>query len=115
MFGNSISKFLKLDQLIENLTGYVESKVELIKVDVRQDVTDGIAAAITYLIIAFVFAMVLLLLSVGIALVLAQRFGNFWGFGIVAAFYLVAGIILYSRREAMTRDFEKKLSSKKKK
>jgi hypothetical protein len=115
MFGNSLTKFLKLDTLIENLTGYVETKVELIKVEVKQDIRGAIANAITYLIIAFVFAMVLLLLSIGTAMVLAQRLGNFWGFGIVAAFYLVAGIILFARREPMSKEFEKKLSETSKK
>ncbi|HYC83616.1 MAG TPA: phage holin family protein, partial [Chryseosolibacter sp.] len=93
-----------MDTLISNLTGYVEAKVELIKIEVQRDVASGIAKAIAYLIIAFVFGMMLLLLSVGIALLLAERFGNFWGFGIVSAVYLITGIVLYTRREAIIRD-----------
>lgn len=115
MFGNPISKFLKLDNLISNLTGYVETKVELIKVEVRDDVISGLAKAITYLIISFVFAMVLLLLSIGLAFVLAERIGTFWGFGIVGGIYLVLGVILFFSRQSMTRGFEKKLSQTSKK
>jgi hypothetical protein len=110
MFGNPITKFLKLDNLIANLTGYVETKVQLVKVEVKQDVNSGIARAITYLIIAFVFAMVLLLLSFGIALILARQLGSFWGFSIVAGFYLLTGIVLLALRESLTKSFEKKLS-----
>lgn len=115
MFGNSISKFLKLDHLIENLTGYVETKVALIKVEVKQEMAEGLGKAITYMIIAFAFAMMLLFISIGIALVLAARFGNLTGFGIVAFFYLVVGIVLVANRETLNKKFSNQVSQTTKK
>jgi hypothetical protein len=115
MLGNSISKFLKLDHLIENLTGYVEAKVALIKVELKHDMAEGIGKAITYIVIAFAFAMMILFISIGIALVLAARLGNLTGFGIVAFFYLVVGLVLVANREALNKKFSKQVSQSTKK
>jgi hypothetical protein len=115
MFGNSISKFLKLDHLIENLTGYVETKVALIKVEVKQEMAEGLGKAITYMLIAFVFGMMLLFISIGVALILAARLGNLTGFGIVAVFYLVLGIVLLANRETLNKKFSKQVSQTTKK
>jgi uncharacterized membrane protein YqjE len=110
MFGNSLTKFLKLDNLIANLTGYVETKVELVKVELKEDLASGIGTAINYLILAFVFALVILFVSTGTALVLAEKVGNFYGFGIVAAFYLVIGLILLANRKTLTKKITRQIS-----
>jgi uncharacterized membrane protein YqjE len=110
MFGNSITKFLKLDNLIANLTGYVETKVELLKVELKEDLASGIGTAINYLILAFVFALVILFISMGTALMLAENLGNFYGFGIVATFYLIIGLILLGNRKTLTKKFTKQIS-----
>lgn len=110
MLGNSITKFFKLDNLITNLTGYVETKVELIKVELKEDLTKGLAQTLIYILIAFVFALVILLLSLGVAIVLTEKFGSFWGYAIVAAFYCVVGILLLVNRVTLIQKFEKFLS-----
>ena len=112
MLGNSLTKFLKLDQLVSNLTGYVETKVELIKVEVRQDVQKGISQAIVYLLIAFVFALVILFFSLGVAIALANAIGPMGGYGIVAAVYLIVGIVLYAKREILISKVKRELSKK---
>ena len=109
MFGSTISKFLKLDNLIEHLTGFVETKVEILKVEVKQDIASGLSKAISYLIIAFVFSMVLLFASLGLAVVLSAKLGLFWGYGIVGAVYLIVGIVLLAVREKMNTKFETEL------
>jgi hypothetical protein len=110
MLGNSIAKFFKLDSLVQHLTGYVETKVEIVKLELKRDLTSGLSKGITYLLIAFVFAMVLLFLSFGTAIVLSGLLGDFWGFAIVATFYLVIGIVLYANRKSLIKQFEKQLS-----
>jgi uncharacterized membrane protein YqjE len=110
MFGNSISKFLKLDNLIDNVTGYVETKVEIVKVEVKEDLARGLGSAINYMIIAFVFALVILFLSLGIAFVLANKLGELPGFGIVALFYLIIGVVLLANRKALSNKLHKQLS-----
>jgi hypothetical protein len=110
MFGSTLTKFLKLDNLLDNLTGYVESKVELLKIELKQDLASGLSKAIAYLIIAFVFAMVLLFLSLGVAVVLAEQVGALGGYGIVGGFYLLIGIGLFIKKESLILNLEKKLT-----
>jgi hypothetical protein len=112
MLGNSISKFFKLDDLMRNLTGFLEARVELLKIELKEDIAKGLAKAITYLVITFVFALVIFFLSLGVAILLAQKLGDFWGFGIVALFYLVVGAILFFNRTSLATKLEKELSNK---
>lgn len=115
MLRDSLSKFFKVDNLINNLTGYVETKVELLKVEVKEDLAEGLGKVINYLLIAFVFSLVILFLSLGVAIVVSEKLGSFWGYGIVAGFYLIVGIILMSRRETTSKQLEKKILSNLKK
>jgi uncharacterized membrane protein YqjE len=115
MFGESISKFFKLDNLVSNLTGLVETKIELLKVEVKEDVASGLAKGIVYGLIAFVFGLVILMISMGVAFLLTEYLGPLAGFGIVAAVYLAAGFVLYSKREDLIMKMQKQLSSNLKK
>lgn len=115
MLGSSIAKFFKLDSLINDVTSYVETKLEIVKLEVKEEARKGLAKAITYLIIAFVFSLVIFFLSLGVAVVLSEILGSFWGYGIIAFFYLVAGIVLYLKREPLIKTFEKQISDTSKK
>jgi uncharacterized membrane protein YqjE len=118
MLGNSIAKFFKVDSLISNLTGYVETRIELLKVEAKEELSKGLSQVIIFLLLAFVFALVIIFLSVGIALLLSTRWGAFAGFGAVAGFYLVIGTILLVSRDSLNKALEKKIAellSKKKK
>jgi uncharacterized membrane protein YqjE len=118
MLGNSIAKFFKVDSLISNLTGYVETRIELLKVEAKEGLSKGLAQVLILVLVAFVFSLVIIFLSVGVALLLSTRWGAFAGFGIVAGFYLVVGIVLLVSRESLNKALEKKIAevlSKKKK
>lgn len=106
MFKDTLSKFFKIDSLISNLTGFVETKVELLKIEVKEDLAKGLAKAVPYLMVAFVLSLFLIFLSIGLALLLAERLGNFAGFSIVAGVYLIIGVILWFSREKLTAKFE---------
>lgn len=110
MLKDTLSKFFKVDSLLGNLTGYVETRVELLKIEVKEDVAKGLAQAISYLLIAFVVALFITFISIALALLLGQRLGNIAGFSIVALIYLIVGAILWSRREKLIARMEQKLS-----
>lgn len=112
MLGNSLTKFLKLDTLVSNLTGYVETKVEIIKVEVREDINKGISQAVVYLLIAFVFALVIMLISLGAAVALSGKIGVLGGYGSVALVYLILGVVLFSKRDQLMLKVKKELSKK---
>jgi uncharacterized membrane protein YqjE len=112
MLGNSITKFLKLDTLISNLTGYVETKVELIKVELREDLNKGISQAVVYALIAFIFAMVILFISLGVGMWLSTMIGPLAGYSIIAAVYLIIGLVLFNKRNDLIKRVKKELSKK---
>lgn len=109
MLGSSLAKFFKVDSLISNLTGYVETKIELVKVEAKEELSKGLSKALFAFIVAFVFAIVLVFLSAGIALLLSQYWGPLAGFGIVAGFYVIIGIVLIVLRDNIKHKLEKEL------
>jgi hypothetical protein len=55
-------------------------------------------------LIGLMFAFMLLLLSIGAAIYLSQRYNSsFIGFAYVSGFYLVAGILLFVSRKRLIR------------
>ena len=110
MLKETLSKFFKVDSLLSNLTGYVETRVELLKVEVKEDLSKGLAQAIAYLFIFFVFAVFLIFLSVGAALWLGSSVGPVLGFCIISVVYLIIGTILWFSRARIIEDLETRLS-----
>lgn len=110
MLKDTLSKFFKVDTLLSNLTGYVETRVELLKIEVKEDLSKGLAQAISYLFIAFILAVFVIFVSIALALLLGERFGNAAGFSIIAFVYLVLGVILWYKRGKMIAGLEIKLS-----
>lgn len=106
MFKDTLSKFFKVDSLISNLTGYVETRVELLKVEVKEDLAKALAKAVSYFLIGFISALFLTFISVALALLLGQRLGNFAGFSIVAGIYLITALVLWFSRENLIAKFE---------
>jgi hypothetical protein len=110
MFKDTLSKFFKVDSLLSNLTGYVETRVELLKIEVKEDVAKGLAKAISYLFIAFIVALFITFLSIAAALLISQELGTFAGFFIVALAYLLTGLIFWLSREKLISKLEKRFA-----
>jgi hypothetical protein len=115
MFRDSISKFFKIDSLISNLTGYVETRIELLKIEAKEEISKGLSKVIVYFVMAFVFAVFIVFLSVAAAMAIATSLGTFAAFGIVAGFYLLVGIILIASRNNLIARLEQEISSQLKK
>lgn len=112
MWKESILKLLKLDGLVGNLTGYIETRVELVKLEIREDIAKAVARLS---ILAFVLAAVslfILFFSVSVALLIGNYLGFFEGFAIVAAFYLLLTIVILALRSSVSEALEKKLIEK---
>jgi uncharacterized membrane protein YqjE len=104
---DSIIKFLKLENLVENLTGYVETRIELMKYEVKEDISKVVAKAALYLAIAIMAAFFILFFSFAIAWVLSEKVGTFWGFSIVSFFYIAIAIALLLMRHSIIQGLEK--------
>jgi uncharacterized membrane protein YqjE len=110
MLRDSIAKFFKVDSLISHLTGYIETRVELLKIEAKEELSKGLSQVLFYLLLAFVFALVVIFFSVAIALEIGELLGNLAGFAIVAAFYLIIGIVLILLRESFSGKLEQKIA-----
>ncbi len=94
-------KFLKLDSLIENVTGYVEARIELTKIELKEDVAKTLSKVLLFMLMGAVFTLFIVLISVAVAHLLAQSVGAFGGFAIVAGFYLLISLLVFVFRDAI--------------
>jgi uncharacterized membrane protein YqjE len=77
-------KFLKMDSLIENITGYVETRIELLKIEIKEEIAKSLSKALVYVIIVGVVMLFVLLISMAGAYKIAEYVGMSGGFTIVA-------------------------------
>lgn len=111
MIKETILKLFKLDGLMGSLTGYFEARIELMKYEMKEDLARGLAKVSILMLAALLFTFFLIFISVAVAFKLSESLGEFNGFGIVAAFYLLllVGIVLF--RNAISKNLEKKLKN----
>ena len=109
MLKDSIMKFLKLENLVENVTGFVETRIELMKYELKEDVARVVSKVMLYVVVALVFTFFLFFISLAVAIELSTIWGDFWGFAAVAFFYIAVGITLYLLRDGISLKVEKQL------
>ena len=91
-----------MDNIVKHLAGLVEAKIELAKIEIKEQVA-LIASKVVYLAIAVILAfLVLVSLNIGLAaLINVWLHSAFWGFFIVAVFYAILMVILLIFREQL--------------
>lgn len=103
-----ILKFLHLDGILENLSGYVEARVALVKLEIREEVASILSRGLMIMLIIMVGFLCLLFLSIGLANYLNTLLGSeYAGYGIVALFFGVLLFILLLLRKSFFRLLEK--------
>ena len=94
------NKTSSVESLLESFRNYSETRIDLLKlkaIDKSSGILSSIVSIICVVLILFIF---IVLLNIGIALLLGDLLGKaYYGFFIVAAFYAIIGIILYSSRD----------------
>ncbi len=111
MLKDSLLKLFKLDGLVNNLTGYIETRIELMKYEVKEDMAKAIAKISILFLLALLFTFFLLFTSVAVALKIGESLGSFSGFGMVAGFYLLLLLLIIALREPIGSSLEKKLKN----
>jgi hypothetical protein len=111
MLKDTLLKFLKLDGLVDSLTGYVESRIELMKYEVKEDVARAISKVSILLLLAVFFIFFLLFASAAVAHKIGESLGSFAGYGIVAGFYLMLLLLIIVFREPISKNLEKKMKN----
>ncbi len=93
--------FLKLDSIIENLSGYVENKLEILKIELKEDGAYLASRLILLIFLCTLAFIILLFLSLAAGIVI-----NLWlsssylGFLVIGGFYLLllAVIIIFKNK-----------------
>ncbi len=107
----SILKLLKLDSLVGSLTGYVEARFELLKTEIREDVSKVIAKSLTTVAMLLVGFMFLVFFSIGLAYFFNRYFEDtFAGFWTVAGIYGIIFLLLLLFRKSIHEYFEQQLA-----
>ena len=107
----SILKFLRLDSFVQNITGYVEARIELMKIEIREDVTKAIARGLVSLALFFMGFLFLIFFSFGLAFTLNVFFEDHYaGFWIVAGIYGATFLLLLVFRNNLSTYFERYMS-----
>ncbi|MBL7850636.1 MAG: phage holin family protein [Cyclobacteriaceae bacterium] len=106
----SILKFLKLDSLVSHVTGYVEARIELMKIEIREDIAKAVARAILLLTLILVGFLFLLFLSIGLAhFITSYLHSAYLGYWSVAGLYGLLFLLLYVFRKSIYAAFEHKM------
>ena len=88
-------KFLKIDSIIENLTGLVETRLELAKIEMKEELAKIAARVIALVIFSFLGVMIVIFFSIWLATYLNSLLGSLWaGYAIVTGFYFLILILL---------------------
>lgn len=112
-----MADFLKIGQLVENLTGFIKVKIELLKLEILEEVSRGIANLFALVLVLILVLFVLLFGSLTVAILLNNHFeSEVVGFLIIAAFYfaLLIGVVILNRSGKLTQIIEDKLVEKSK-
>ena len=85
-----------LESLFEKATDYGKTSLELAKLKTLEKTTDIISSLVPQSVVIMLIVTFMLFLNLGIALWLGDILGKpFWGFFVVAAFYILAGMVIH--------------------
>ena len=111
MLIDSISKLLKIDGLIDSVKKYIETRIEILKIEIQEDVSKAIAVGLIFLLIGAGLGLFIFFISLSAAMLLGEYVGYFAGFAIVAGFYLVIALIIFLLRERFISKIEENVLS----
>ena len=109
---NPIFELFQVDKLIENISGYIETRLELFKLDIQEGLAKILANLAFFSILLLLVLIVLIFISMTVSFYLNKALdSSFLGFGIVALFYLLLLVlfILFSKKnmEVITSRIQK--------
>jgi fatty acid desaturase len=85
-----------LESLLEKASEYGKTSYELVKLKTLDKTTDAVSSLVPHSVVFILITTFMLFLNLGLALWLGDILGKaFYGFFIVAAFYILLGIILH--------------------
>lgn len=88
-----------IESLVSQAGEYLNTRLELLKLKTVDKTSEIISSVVSKLALILFFVIFTLVLSMGAAFWIGDILGKtFYGFFIIAGFYLVAGLVLYACR-----------------
>ena len=92
---SKLFRFLKIDSIIENLTGLIEARLALAKLEFKEEIAKLGARIIAGVVFAFLAVMIVIFFSITAAALLNTFLNSLWaGYAIMTGFYLLVIILL---------------------
>ncbi|CAN5322872.1 hypothetical protein BH09BAC2_BH09BAC2_06920 [soil metagenome] len=89
-----------IESLFDKAKEYLEIRLDLLKLKAIDKSSEWISNCLTMVILGIFGLFFLVLFNIGLALLIGYLLGNsFWGFFIVAALYIIIGVVIYSFRK----------------
>lgn len=109
-FDSKILKYLKLDKLIENLIGYGETKIALVRLELEEKLEEFTKNALHFGLLAIFAMLFLIFVSFAICQYLNTVFeSNYLGYVVVSSFYFILALILiFDKDKKLVNSFLKK-------
>ena len=83
------------DSLIGNLTGYLDTRIDLVRLELQQKVSTVLVSTIHGAALAMLGLLFIIFVSIFAGLALNSALNSpYWGFGIVAGFYLLLLVLV---------------------
>jgi len=90
-----ILRFLRLDKLFENLTGYIETQIALVKLDLKEQAQKSVEGFFQVLLLLSLAGFTILFISIGVSIILNNIFNsNYLGYLLIALAYLILFIFI---------------------
>ena len=103
----TLFKFLHLDNLGASLTGYLETRLELYKMEIREDFARVLARAMVYILLALFGFLFLIFLSIGAANFINSFYETTYvGYWIVAGLYALGFLFFLLFRKNIDKNIE---------
>ena len=88
-----------IESLFEKAGDYLETRVDLYKLKAVDKSSDIISSLVSRVIVLLVFLLFIIIINIGIGLLLGELLGkSYYGFFVLAAIYLITGLVFYYNR-----------------
>ncbi|RLD21244.1 MAG: hypothetical protein DRI71_09355 [Bacteroidetes bacterium] len=92
---SKLFKFLRIDAIIENLTGLIEARMELAKLEIKEEAAKVGARIVAAIVFSFLLIMIIIFFSLSIATLLNSVLESmFLGYVIITGFYSLVLVLL---------------------
>ncbi len=89
----------KLELVVEHLLGFLETKSELLKLEIKEELIKSTAPLVAWMLNMALVLMFVLFISIALSNYFNHLFeSNYWGYVLLAAIFLILGLLLLALR-----------------